>query len=133
MAPRASDADIDQLVSQYLAAWNECDGERRMHHLKATWSESGVYEDPATQLAGLAELHAHIGRCQVLHVDCRVAVTADPVAHHGRFKLDWTLFDARDTEVLSGTDFGELDACGRIARLTAFVEPGTGQAPARRR
>ena len=43
---------IADVVTQYMAAWNEPDATTRDALLEQCWSDSGVYLDPKVSLAG---------------------------------------------------------------------------------
>ena len=53
---------ITEIVTQYMAAWNEPDDTARRALLEQCWSNSGVYLDPNVSLAGRDALAMQIGK-----------------------------------------------------------------------
>jgi hypothetical protein len=49
---------ITEVVTQYMAAWNEPDDTARRVLLEQCWSDTGVYLDPNVSLAGRDALAA---------------------------------------------------------------------------
>ena len=52
---------VTEIVTRYMAAWNEPDDTARRTLLAQCWSNSGVYLDPNVSLAGRDALAAKIG------------------------------------------------------------------------
>jgi hypothetical protein len=52
---------ITEVVTQYMAAWNEPDDTARHALLAQCWSDSGVYLDPNVSLVGRDALATKIG------------------------------------------------------------------------
>jgi len=131
MVRRGNTTDIDRLVSQYLAAWNETDSAAQLRHLHATWSEAGVFVDPLVRIVGRDALHQHIARCQASYPGSRFVLTGKIAHHHDQIHFSWALLDAQARELVAGRDFVELDELGRIHRLVAFfnapARPGQDQ------
>ena len=121
--------DTDRVISQFLAAWNAADTTTRMRHLQATWSETGLFRDPMACLVGRSAMHDHIARCQASHPGCRFTVTGSPVHYLDQIHFTWAAFDAFGSELLTGSNFGELDTTGRIARLVGFFRSPAARNP----
>jgi len=56
--------NIDELVTRYLATWNETDQETRRDAIDELWSADGVYTDPLVVAAGRDQIDATIGAVQ---------------------------------------------------------------------
>ncbi len=52
----------------------------------------------------------------------RVEVTAEAVRHHDSAHFPWAITDASGARVMTGFDVVQLDAQGRITRLTGFFD-----------
>ncbi|NNF27764.1 MAG: M24 family metallopeptidase, partial [Gemmatimonadetes bacterium] len=57
-------SDLDALVDQYVAAWNEPSRAGRMEMLEEVWAEAGRYLDPSAHTRGREALADHIGGFQ---------------------------------------------------------------------
>ena len=55
---------MQEIVEQYLAAWNEKDGAKRRELVDALWTEDGSYTDPLADAHGRAEIDGLIGAVQ---------------------------------------------------------------------
>jgi hypothetical protein len=47
-------SDLNELVSRYIAAWNEPDAGARRQAVAELWTEDGTYTDPLVAVAGPA-------------------------------------------------------------------------------
>lgn len=112
-------------IAAYAAAWTESDAARRAAHLDVAWADGGVYVDPLAWVVGRADLSAHIGETQATLDGGRIDVVTEPVRHHDSAFFRWTITDAEGATVLTGWDVVQLDADGRIARLTGFFDTDT--------
>ena len=115
-------------IAAYGQAWLETDQQRRLELLDTAWAADAVYCDPVDRVAGRAALAAHIAMTQAMLPGGRVQVTSEPVRHHDSAFFRWTMSDVAGATVLSGFDVVQLDADGRIARLTGFFDTDTGPA-----
>jgi hypothetical protein len=114
-------------IAAYGAAWTETDAQRRLSLLEAAWATGGVYCDPLALVEGREALAAHIEGTQAQLSGGRIEVTSEPVRHHDSAFFRWSMTDASGATVLTGWDVVQLDAAGRITRLTGFFDPDTGR------
>ena len=119
---------IDDPLAAYGAAWLETDPNRRLTLLEAAWATDAVYCDPIDHVAGREALARHIENTQSMLPGGRVQITTTPVRHHDSAFFRWAIVDDKDGTVLTGFDVVQLDASGRIARLTGFFDTDTGSA-----
>jgi hypothetical protein len=119
---------IGDPLAAYGAAWLETDPDRRLALLEAAWAIDAVYCDPSDHVAGRAALATHIENTQSMLPGGRVQITTTPVRHHDSAFFRWAIVDAEGSTVLTGFDVVQLDAAGRIARLTGFFDTDTGPA-----
>ena len=117
-------------ITAYGDAWSATDDAERSALLEVAWAPGAVYSDPLDHLEGREALGRHIGATQAALAGGRIAVTSTPVRHHDSAFFRWTMTDAAGATVLTGFDVVQLDADGRIARLTGFFDTDTGIAPA---
>lgn len=122
-ASPASLAALDSTVAAYCAAWGTADRAARDRLLERVWAPDGAYSDPApTHAEGRGALSETIDRLQRQLPGARFRCGAAQ-AHHGFFRFGWVMLGADGGERLRGTDFGELDAEGRIRRIVGFFGP----------
>jgi hypothetical protein len=122
-------AELDSIAA-YGAAWVEPDATSRLALLEQAWTSDAVYCDPLAVAEGREALSDHIGGFQAAMPGGRIEVTSEPVRHHDSAFFRWALTDASGATVMTGFDVVQLDADGRIARLTGFFDSDTGTAPA---
>lgn len=109
-------------IGAYGQAWLEPDADRRRALLERAWQEDAVYSDPTDHLEGRDALVAHIGAFQQAMAGGRVEITTEATRHHDSAHFHWQMKDAHGGLVLSGFDVVQLDAEGRISRLTGFFD-----------
>jgi hypothetical protein len=120
-----TDDSLMDPIAAYGAAWLEPDVQRRAQLLERAWAVDAVYCDPIDRVAGREALGAHIGATQAMLPGGRVEVTSEPVRHHDSAFFRWSMTDGTGATVLTGFDVVQLDAAGRIARLTGFFDTDT--------
>ena len=112
-------------LDAYGAAWLETDPERCAALLEIAWAEDAIYCDPVDHVAGRAALADHIDHTQTMLPGGRVEVTTEPIRHHDSAFFRWAMIDGDGSTVLTGFDVVQLDASGRIGRLTGFFDTDT--------
>lgn len=115
--------DVTELVDQYLAIWNETDGERRRTLISQTFTGEAAYVDPLLSGDGPDGIDAMIEAAQgqfAGHTFRRVGAVD---AHHGRARFTWELVesDAPEAEMI-GTDFAVIASDGRLQSVTGFFD-----------
>lgn len=122
----AASADVDRLVTEYIALWHEPDPGRRRATIVALWPPDGAnYTDSIT-----AEGHDAIERRVSAAHETWVAEGGNrfrPVAvdaHHGAVRLRWVMEPvAGGPPAGAGCEILVLDAHGRIRTDHQFPEP----------
>jgi hypothetical protein len=123
-------ARTDDAITAYGDAWTATDDDERSALLEVAWAPDAVYCDPVDRVEGREALGRHIAATQAAIAGGRVAVTSTPVRHHDSAFFRWAMTDASGATVVSGFDVVQLDADGRIARLTGFFDTDTGTSTA---
>ncbi len=118
-----SDDRYRAAVQHYEIAWNTRDEQQRMSALALGWAEDGVYvdDDVPDGVIGRDALSALIGSEHDDEPGLVIATTRPLVLLGDRGWLQWASRSANGTTV-SGTDFVEFAADGRIQRLTDFLD-----------
>src|SRR5918997_4879772 len=68
---------VEQVIDQYIAAWNETDPESRRAMIARTWTEDGSYLDPLMSGEGHDGIDAMIGAVQTRYPGYRFRRTGD--------------------------------------------------------
>jgi hypothetical protein len=126
-APRLNASKIDavEIARNYIACWNETDGERRRALLAQYWSPDAQYIDPLTQAAGRESIDALIAAVQARFPGHSFSLKEGAEGHNDRLRFAWSLgpngkIDA--APIAHGTDFAELTADGRLDKVTGFLD-----------
>lgn len=109
-------------IGAYGEAWLEPDEQRRRALIERAWAQDAVYCDPLALVQGREALVRHIGETQAGLAGGRIAITAEADRHHDSAHFPWAAEDAAGTAVMTGFDVVQLDADGRITRLTGFFD-----------
>src|SRR5688500_5020043 len=75
-------AAVEQVVDQYIAAWNETDPEARRELIARTWTEDGTYLDPLMNGEGHDGIDAMIGGVQTQFPGYRFRRSGELDAHN---------------------------------------------------
>ena len=92
---------ITEIVTQYMAAWNEPEAAARSALLERCWSDAGVYLDPGVSLAGRDALAVHIAKVQAARPGARLAFMSGIDVHHNVVRFLWRLVRADGTAATS--------------------------------
>jgi hypothetical protein len=113
----------NELVVNYLAAWNERDPARRYDIIARTWTDGGSYLDAHRGGEGHAALDAMIAWAQSQFPGYRLRLVSKIEAHNGRIRFSWAAGGAEDAPLfLAGTDFATVAPDGRLQSVTGFVD-----------
>ena len=111
-----------ELVDGYFAAWNETDAARRRALIAQTWADDASYVDPLLSGRGhegidamISAVHERFPRHQF-----RLSGGADGFGNYVRFS--WDLVAPGGEAIVKGSDFGVVDAAGRFASVTGFLD-----------
>lgn len=110
------------IAEQYLQTWNERDPADRRAKVASVFTLDATYADPMAQCAGHLGIDALIGAIQGQFPGCRFELAGQPEAHHDALRFSWTLYRPDGAAVARGTDFGTIDADGRLASVTGFLD-----------
>jgi SnoaL-like domain len=111
---------IADVVTQYMAAWNEPDATTRDALLEQCWSDGGAYVDPKVSLAGREALARHIATVQAARPGARLEFMSGIDVHHNLVRFLWRLVRADGSCGDTSIDFGEVGPDGRLVRIVGF-------------
>lgn len=115
--------NVNEIVANYIGAWNETDRGRRRDLIARTWSDDGSYLDSHRDSTGHAAIDAMIAAVQERFPGYRFRLCSGIEAHHDRVRFSWSA-GGTDTAPLffAGTDFAMLASDGRLRTVTGFTD-----------
>ena len=113
---------MSDLITNYLACWNETDAQARRALLNKHWSPSATYVDPLVEVAGHDDLNAAIGAVQSQFPGFVFTPVGDVDAHHDQARFQWGLGPADAEPVIIGFDVVVTDADGRFEHVLGFLD-----------
>ncbi len=126
--------DLDDFITQYVAAWNEPDPDARRNWIAGTWSAQAGLFNARNEYHGHAGIEDAVRRSYELFVahGFLFRPRQKPISHHGAIQFTWEMITP-DGEVDSiGTQFLILDDDERIRLDYQFIEQ-SATSPARER
>ena len=109
-----------EIVTKYMAAWNEADVARRNALLEQFWADGGIYVDPGVELAGREASAQHIAKMQAGRPGARLEFMSGVDVHHRVLRFLWRLVRADGTFGDTSIDFGEIGPDGRLIKMVGF-------------
>ena len=114
---------VNDVIANYIAAWNETDPARRRAIIARTWSDDGSYLDAHRAGAGHDAIDAMIGATQERSAGYRFRLGSGIEAHNGRVRFSWAAGGTPEAPLFfAGTDFAVEAADGRFLSVTGFVD-----------
>ncbi|MGN6230066.1 MAG: nuclear transport factor 2 family protein [Trinickia sp.] len=111
-----------ELVDRYFAAWNEMDAVRRRALIADTWAEDASYVDPLLAGKGHDGIDAMIGAVHERFPQHRFRLNAGADGFGNYVRFSWDLVAPGGEAIVKGSDFGVIDAAGRFASVTGFLD-----------
>ena len=111
---------LSEVVDRYLAAWNETDLALRAQLIAGVWATDGRLIDPPLAAEGHAAIGEMAAALQAQFPGHRFRRTSGIDAHHDQLRFAWALVGPDGTPALTGLDVGEVNADGRLRRITGF-------------
>jgi hypothetical protein len=113
----SSTADV---VSIYLAAWNEPDGDKRRALIEQCWADDGLYCDPLCDGRGRDALDGFIAGMHAQQPGAKIELTSEIDQHHNQIRFAWAFLDKDGKRAIAGIDAGELASDGKLARIVGY-------------
>src|SRR5215813_13761991 len=98
--PGRTAMDVNQVVVNYIAIWNERDAKRRRALIAQTWSEDGSYVGPSREGVGHDAIDAMIAAAQQQSLvppaqgqspGWRMSLASGIDTHHNYLRFSWTV------------------------------------------
>lgn len=113
-------ATTKDIVTAYMAAWNEPDEAKRRSLLQKAWADNGRYTDPMSDAEGRDALVALISQFQKQMPGASITAASGVDEHHGRLHFAWKLQRSDGSTQMEGIDIGQLAGDGRIQSIVGF-------------
>ncbi|MBW0445421.1 nuclear transport factor 2 family protein [bacterium M00.F.Ca.ET.228.01.1.1] len=110
------------LIDRYFAAWNETDGARRRELIASTWASDADYRDPLMTGSGHDGIDAMIRAVQERFAGHTFRRSTDVDSFGNRLRFSWELLTPAGEAIVKGSDFGTVDARGRLQSMTGFLD-----------
>ncbi|MGV3678234.1 MAG: nuclear transport factor 2 family protein [Acidovorax sp.] len=110
------------IAARYLGAWNATDTAERERLVREAFSSEVHYLDPMMEGRGHDGMAALIAGAQQRFAGYRFALLGTPEGHHSVVRFSWALAAPGAEPVARGTDVAEVDADGRLRRVTGFLD-----------
>jgi hypothetical protein len=112
--------DVDTVVDNYFAMWNEEDAAARAQHIARAWAVDGQYLDPLLEADGHGALSDMVATVHAHYPGQRFERMSGIDKHHDELRFAWRLFAPDGTTTVAGLDIGHLAPDGRLQRITGF-------------
>ena len=114
--------DFDQLVQDYIEAWNETDAPARRAAVARLWAPAGRYVDPLADVRGHDQIAATIGAVQEQFTGLTFELLGEVDAHHAQARFRWGLGPAGEEPLVVGFDVLEVGQDGRVETVLGFLD-----------
>jgi hypothetical protein len=116
-------ADVDRILVDYFAAWNETNVDERRQLLQRSVSDDAEVIDPTGRWQGLEGLSERIANYHAAAPGTAVVAASGVDSHNNVERYGWKIVDSSGNEVMEGVDIAERDADGRLQRIVMFHGP----------
>jgi hypothetical protein len=113
--------DASQLVSRYLAAFNDTDHEHRLSRIEQLYTSDCVYTDPHVEVTGHAGVSEFIAQTQQRFPGYTFTLRGEVDAHHDQARFNWQAGPADDPGRYVGFDVIVCEE-DRIGRVFGFMD-----------
>lgn len=114
-------SDLNDLVNDYLAIWNETDPAARRVKIDAVWTADCSYIDPMAEAHGRDQLDATIGAVQAQFPGFVFTLGEGVDIHHEQARFTWELGTEGAEAMVVGFDVAVFEN-GRIRSVYGFLD-----------
>ena len=116
--------EIEQVIQDYLLAWNSPDREKRVALMTKVLAENCLYVDShLPEPIATRELHCQfIDRFRDKFPDLSLNLASSPNSHHGYFRFSWQMLRPNGDLFTQGSFFGEVNEQHKVTKLVGFVD-----------
>ena len=113
---------MNDVITRYLACWNETDPAARRTLIDEVWADDADYVDPLAQVHGREAIDATIAAVQ-RQFPGFVFTLAGPVdAHHRQARFTWGLGPEGAEPLVVGFDVAVTDDDSKIVSVLGFLD-----------
>jgi hypothetical protein len=116
-----ADANLEDRVAAWMAAWNEERETERRRLIRFAWLEDGRYVDPFVDVTGADQIAATLDELMTLFPGHRVQRTSGIERHFDQIRFTWELLSPGHEVVSDGVDIAQVDTDCRFMHLTGFA------------
>ena len=114
---------MQEIIDQYIAAWNETDPGARRALVASLWAADGSYTDPLADARGPAEIDGLIGAAQQQFPGCVFTLGGSVDANHNQARFTWHLGPSGSGEpIVIGFDVAVMNDDGQIRAVHGFLD-----------
>jgi SnoaL-like domain len=113
---------MPDIVTTYLACWNETDPQARRALIAEHWADDARYVDPLADACGHAAIDATVAAVQGQFPGFVFTEVSPADAHHDAARFSWGLGPAGGDPLVIGFDVLVTDADGRIETVVGFLD-----------
>jgi hypothetical protein len=115
--------NANDIVTNYIAAWNERDPVKRRAAAAQAWAPNGTYVDPHRNASGLDEIDAMLAVAQAAFPGYQVRLISKIEAHSEHIRFSWAAGGMPGAPLyLGGTDFIRVGPEGLGKAIVGFVD-----------
>lgn len=116
-------SEVNEMVANYIDAWNERDPEKRRALIAKTWTDNGIYIDAHRQGIGHDQIDAMIASVQERFASYRFGLVSGIEAHNSYVRFTWAAGGAPGAPFyFRGTDFAIRADDGRLQSVAGFTD-----------
>jgi hypothetical protein len=115
-------SNIESVVENYVASWNETDPARRQSSLAASCAANASYRDPVMVSDGQAGLDAMLAGVQAKFPGFVLKRISKVDSHNNAVRFAWSLGPVSGPSVVEGVDFATLSSDGKLANIVGFID-----------
>ncbi|MDT0262126.1 nuclear transport factor 2 family protein [Jatrophihabitans lederbergiae] len=115
--------DLNAVVDDYIAVWNETDAGARTAKIEKLWAEDAVYTDPLASVVGRDGFNQVLQGAQDQFKGLQFVRGTTFDAHHNIVRFTWELVTAPGTEaIVVGFDVAVIGEDGKISGVSGFID-----------
>ncbi|MGW0249221.1 nuclear transport factor 2 family protein [Nocardia goodfellowii] len=112
---------MNELVAQYLEAWNTTDAAAREAAIARVFTADATYTDPMVDVTGHDGLDSVIAGVQAQFPGWTFRLAGPVDAHHDQVRFTWDLGPADGPAIVVGFDVAVVTD-GKIAKVYGFLD-----------